>query len=138
MTNREKRMFRVAKEISKFSDFDGPHIGAVVCEGKTIISTGYNSHKTRPLQHQYNIYRDFENYENSIPRQHAEVDALSRLIGKEIDWNNVSVFVYREFKNGEPGCCRPCAACSRLIKDLGIRNIYFIDEEGRYCKEKVL
>lgn len=138
MTNREKRMFRIAKEISKLSDFHGPHLGAVVVEGKTIISTGYNSIKTRPLQHRYNAYRNFDDYENSNPSQHAEVAALSHLIGKEIDWKNVSIFIYRELKNGKRACSRPCAACSKLIKDLGIKNIYFIDENGFYCKEKIL
>ena len=92
MTNREKRIFNIAKEVASFSDFKGPHIGAVVVVGKTIISTGYNSYKTRPLQHQYNIYRRFENYKNSIPNQHAEMGALSHLIGKEINWKKVSIF----------------------------------------------
>ena len=138
MTNREKKIFNIAKEVSSFSDFKGPHIGAVVVMGKTIISTGYNSYKTRPLQHQYNIYRHFENYQNSIPSQHAEMSALSHLIGKEIDWKRISIFTYRELKNGKPACSRPCIACMTLIKDLGIKNIYFIDENGNYAKEKIL
>lgn len=138
MTNREKRIFNIAKEVASFSDFKGPHIGAVVVDGKTIISTGYNSYKTRPLQHRYNIYRNFENYESSIPSQHAEIGALSHLIGKEIDWSNVSIFTYRELKNGKRACSRPCVACMSLIKDLGIKNIYFIDENGNYTKEKTL
>ncbi|MBQ4060577.1 MAG: hypothetical protein IJD46_00985 [Bacilli bacterium] len=138
MTNREKRMFNIAKEISKLSDFRGPHLGAVVVEGKRVISTGYNSYKTSPLQHQYNFYRKFDDYKNSIASQHAEINALNHLIGKDIEWDKVSIFIYRELKNGEKACSRPCAACSKLIKDLGIKNIYFIDENGYYCKEKIL
>ena len=138
MNNREKRMFNIAKEVSQLSNFHGPHIGAVVVEGKTVISTGFNSYKTRPLQHQYNIYRNFQNYENSIPSQHAEIGALSHLIGKDIDWSRITIYTYRELKNGERACSRPCAACMALIKKLGIKTIYFIDEEGNYCKEKML
>lgn len=139
MTNREKRMFNVAREISQLSTFHGPHIGAVVVEGKRIISTGFNSNKTRPLQHKYNQYRDFTDYESSFAAQHAETSALSHLIGKEIEWDKVSIFCYREFKNSEKrACCRPCAACMKLIKDLGIKNIYYIDENGNYIKERTL
>ena len=112
--------------------------GAVIVKNDEIISTGYNSYKTRPLQHRYNIYRNFKNYESSIPSQHAEIGALSHLIGKEIDWSNVSIFTYRELKNGKRACSRPCVACMSLIKDLGIKNIYFIDENGNYAKEKTL
>lgn len=138
MTKREESLFNIAKEVSTFSDFAGPHIGAVVVCGKTILSTGYNSNKTRPLQHKYNIYRHFQDYQTSIALGHAEINALSRLIGKEIDWERVSIFVYRELKSGEKACSRPCRACLKLIKDLGIKNIYYTDEYGNYCKEKVL
>lgn len=138
MTKREESLFNIAKEVSTFSDFVGPHIGAVVVCGKTILSTGYNSNKTRPLQHRYNIYRHFNDYQSSIALGHAEINALSRLIGKEIEWERVSIFVYRELKNGEKACSRPCSACMNLIKDLGIKNIYYTDEHGNYCKEKVL
>lgn len=138
MTNREKRFFNIAREISYLSDFKGPHVGAVVVEKNRILSTGHNSAKTRPLQHRYNIYRKFEDYDNSCAKEHAEIAALSPLIGKEIDWKKVSIFIYRELKNGKAACSKPCAACSKLIKDLEIKNIYYIDEFGNYCKEKIL
>lgn len=138
MTKREKSFFNVAKEMSQFSNFDGPHIGAVVVSGKTILSTGYNSKKTRPLQHKYNIYRHFKDYKTSIALGHAEINALSRLIGKEIKWDRVSIFVYRELKDGSVVCARPCEACMKLIRDLGIKEIYYTNEFGDFCKEKVL
>ena len=138
MTNREKRFFMMAREVSFLSDFKAARLGAVVVDGNRVLSSGYNSYKTRPLQHRYNIYRHFDNYELSIPSQHAEVDALSPLIGKEIDWSRIAIFVYRELKNGEKGCSRPCAACSRLIHDLGIKTIYYINKNGIYVKERVI
>lgn len=139
MNKRESHLFNVAREVSRMSDFHAQHLGAVVVEGKTIISTGFNTQKTNPTQHRYNFYRNFNHPEKSIPKCHAEVSALNHLIGKkDIDWNNVSIYVYREWKDGSPACSRPCVACSKLIKDLGIKNIYFIDEEGNYCKERTL
>ena len=35
MTNREKKIFNIAREVASFSDFKGPHIGAVVVVGKS-------------------------------------------------------------------------------------------------------
>lgn len=138
MTKKEQSFFSIAREVSQLSDFHGTNVGAVVVEGKRILSTGYNSQRTRPLQARYNRYRHFENHTNAIARTHAEIDALSPLIGKEIDWSNVSVYVYREKKNGERGCSRPCAACAKLIHDLGIKTVYYIDEFGNYIKEKAI
>lgn len=137
MNNRERRFFNIAKEISKFSNFK-PHVGAVITQGKRIISTGFNSNKTHPLQHKYNIYRNFNDYASSVPLEHAEVHALSHLIGKKLPWDTFSIFVYREFKDGTPACSKPCEACDKLIKELGIKNIYYVDKNGNYVKERVL
>lgn len=138
MTKREMKMFKIAKEIGEFSTYPKQRVGAVVCESKRIISTGFNSNKTNPLQHRYNIHRDFDDYDSSTAKCHAEVSALAPLIGKDVDWNRTSIFIYREHKDGHPACSRPCAACHALIHDLGVKEIYFIDEESNYIKERIL
>lgn len=138
MTKKEKSFFNIAKEISRLGDYHRTRVGAVVVEKKHILSTGFNAQKTRPLQHRYNIYRDLDDYENSVAMQHAEVDALSPLIGKEIDWSRTSIYIYRELKDGQRGCSRPCAACARLIRDLGIKEVFYINEHGDYVKERIL
>lgn len=136
MTHKEERFFNIAREVSYLSDFKQTGVGAVVVSGNRILSSACNSNKTRPLQHRYNVYRNFNDYKNSIACEHAEVAALSPLIGKEIEWDKTSIYIYREHKNGTRGCSRPCAACARLIHDLGIKTVYYIDEFGNYIKEK--
>ena len=138
MTNKQQRFFNIAKEICHLSNFYRAKVGAIVVHGNCILSSACNSQKTRPLQHQYNKYRHFENYEESIACEHAEIAALSPLIGKEINWNVVSVYVYRELKDGSRGCSRPCTACLHLIHDLGIKTIYYVNENGDYTKEKII
>ncbi len=138
MTNKEKRLFRIAREVSLMSPFEGPRIGAIVVDGNRILSTGFNSNRTRPLQYKYNFYRNFEHYRDSISKEHAEISALSPLIGKEVKWKRVSIFIYREHRNGGKACSKPCPACDKLIHDLGIKNIYYIDKYGNYVKERVL
>lgn len=138
MTHKEQRFFNIAKEMSQLSNFSRARVGAVVTSGKRILSASCNSTKTRPLQFYYNKYRNFEDYKNSNSCEHAEISALSPLIGKEIEWDKVSIYTYRELKNGKRGCSKPCEACSKLIKELGIKNVYYIDEDGDFIKERFI
>ena len=138
MTHKEQRFFNIAKEMSQLSNFSRARVGAVVTSGKRILSASCNSTKTRPLQFYYNKYRNFEDYKNSNSCEHAEISALSPLIGKEIEWDKVSIYTYRELKNGKRGCSKPCEACSKLIKELGIKTVYYIDEDGDFIKERYI
>ena len=138
MTHKEQRFFNIAKEMSQLSNFSRARVGAVVTSGKRILSASCNSTKTRPLQFYYNKYRNFEDYKNSNSCEHAEISALSPLIGKEIEWDKVSIYTYRELKNGKRGCSKPCPACSKLIKELGIKTVYYIDEDGVFIKERFI
>ena len=138
MTHKEQRFFNIAKEMSQLSNFSRARVGAVVTSGKRILSASCNSTKTRPLQFYYNKYRNFEDYKNSNSCEHAEISALSPLIGKEIEWDKVSIYTYRELKNGKRGCSKPCEACSKLIKELGIKTVYYIDEDGDFIKERLI
>ena len=138
MTHKEQRFFNIAKEMSQLSNFSRARVGAVVTSGKRILSASCNSTKTRPLQFYYNKYRNFEDYKNSNSCEHAEISALSPLIGKEIEWGKVSIYTYRELKNGKRGCSKPCEACSKLIKELGIKTVYYIDEDGDFIKERFI
>ena len=138
MTHKEQRFCNIAKEMSQLSNFSRARVGAVVTSGKRILSASCNSTKTRPLQFYYNKYRNFEDYKNSNSCEHAEISALSPLIGKEIEWDKVSIYTYRELKNGKRGCSKPCEACSKLIKELGIKTVYYIDEDGDFIKERFI
>lgn len=138
MTNRQKRFFNIAREVSYLSDYTKTKVGAVVVEGNRVISTGHNSNKTSTIQHKYNAYR-FNSVDGCSAKIHAEVAALTPLINrKDIDWLHTSIYIYRELKDGTISCARPCAACAKLIKDLGIRNIYYSDWDGSLVREERL
>ena len=133
----QRSFFEIAKKVSKFSTFHNSsiQIGCLVVYGHRIISTGYNSEKTNPLQKRYNQVRFKEDTPHSI---HAEIDALSHLLNnKDIDFSKVKIFVYRERKDHSLGNSRPCKSCMKLIKDLGIKNIYYTTTDG-YCHEKII
>lgn len=132
MTRKEKGFMMMARDASLLSDYYKAHIGAILVEGNHVVSSGYNKKRTHPLQKELNKERGFS-CSNGV---HAEVDCLSWLIGKkDVDFSRMKLFVYREDKTGRPCICRPCAACQKLINSLGIKEVWYLDEEGCPVKE---
>ena len=127
MTKRHISYFRSAKMISLSSDYPRIHIGCVVVNKHNIVSTGCNScTKTHKLQAELNRKR-FNS--DSLGMMHAEVAALLPLINKT-DLTNATLYIYRENCNGELAMCRPCKSCMSLIRELGIRKIFYTTDSG--------
>lgn len=137
-SNYDLKMFEQARIEAERSDFKPFKLGCVITYKGHIIGRGRNSNKTHPLQEKYNKrYRKFNacdkgNIRHSI---HAELSALMSVpyvVGKEVDWSKVGVYVYR-ICNGKPGghgCAKPCPACMGLLRDYGIRDIFYTDDNG--------
>lgn len=103
-----------------------PKIGAVVFKGKRIYGSGYNDIRSS------SISRKYKKWEESL---HAEQSALLNL-----DWNKLkgaSILVYRMNKVGQVGMAKPCSMCRKLIEYIGIKNIYYTNQNGEIVLEKV-
>ena len=132
MTRKENAFFRAAKAVSELSDHPNHKIGAVVVLKRRIVSSGFNtSNKTHPLQKQYNKYRFAGDGNHQC---HAELSALLPLIKSGVDLSCSSVFVYRSHKDGTLAMARPCKSCMALIKDCGIKRVFYTTETG-YAQE---
>lgn len=135
LTKSHRAYFKAAKSVSELSDFKQQHIGAVAVAGHKIISSGFNSCKTNPTQKRLNIHRFNADTPATV---HAELSCLLPLINrKDIDFSNVSLYIHREYKNGNLALARPCASCMALLKDLGIRHIYYTGD-GSYINEEII
>ena len=132
---RDYKFFSYAKHIAKISDFERCPIGCVVVYKGKVISTGFNCHKTHPLQRLYNKYRFPE--DDKPHKVHAEIHAISPLLKQDIDWRKVVLYIYRRRKDGQLGLARPCDGCMAFIKKLGIRDIYYTTDDG-FCYENIL
>ena len=132
-TGKSVRYFDIAKRVALKSEFDRAPTGCVVVYKNKVIGTGRNFYKTHPLQKKYNRYRTFDehNYPYIRPSVHAEIAALSSLIDNpDINWSKVDIYIYRCCKSREFGLARPCAGCMQLIRDLGIKNVYYTTDYG--------
>lgn len=131
-TNKIKKYLDIAKYACYNSDSNKVRVGCVVVYKNKILSIGWNSmKKTNPWQKKYNKYRGYNpDAPGSINTVHAECHALSKIKKIDVDWSKVKIFVYRIKRNGNPGLSRPCEACIKFIKELGIRDIYYTTYDG--------
>lgn len=137
ITTKDLAYFRIARQTAKLSTWKQTRyqIGCVVVLNHRIISSGFNTTKTDTLQKKYNKERFSK---ESCHTAHAELIALKPLLyDNTIDTSKLKVYVYRKLKNGQTGCSRPCKSCMKLIKDIGIRYIYYTTSDG-YAEERII
>lgn len=127
----------LARNACYYSDFMKARLGAVLIYKDKVMSVGWNSTKTSPLQRQLNRYRGYNiNTSTAYDTLHAEVACLSKIRDLDIDWNRASLFIYRIKKDGSKGLARPCKGCQALIKSMGIKNVYYSTDNG-WCFERM-
>lgn len=120
--NRE-RAFEYARLASLHSDCGCHALGAVAIYGGKVLAIGWNCNKTHPIQARYNsMERGFDgySYKSTI---HAEMMVINKIKYLDINFSKVKFFVWRG-KEG-PKLSRPCAACERALRDLGIKHVFY-------------
>jgi len=128
ITRRDKRFFNAAAHMANLATYKRQKVGCVIVYHNKIISTGCNKDQTHPLQKTYNEARQIPDW--SPHKLHAETDAIRHIIDLDIDWRKVSVYIYRKLKDRPFGMAKPCNSCMKLIKDLGIRHVYYTGDDG--------
>ena len=131
-------MFEQAKLEAERSDYKRFHIGCVITYKHTIIGRGHNSNKSHPMQKEYN--RQFRKFNcvhgayihDSIHAEIAAINSIPYTTGIQVDWSKVKVFVYRICNGKELGYgnAKPCPACTNAIRDLGIKDVFYTNDDG--------
>lgn len=89
-------------------------VGAILVKSGKAISHGANSYKTHPKM--------------GIKTLHAEIQALIGVQYKDL--RGSTVFVARLNKSGQLGMARPCSTCHHILKEYGIRDVYYTNQQG--------
>lgn len=129
---KEEYYYNKAKRISKLSTYDRVRIGCIAVYKKNIIGIGYNQAKTNPMQTKYSVYRNIQTVNNYL---HAEMACVNQIKNLDIDFSKVKLFIYREDNHKNMRICKPCGACERAIRDLGIKRVYYTDT-NKYIREE--
>lgn len=115
-TNKQRRLFEIAKQLSRKSSYKY-RVGAVVVRSGKPIGFGFNKpQKTHPKS------------SNEFRTIHAELDAMIGLSREEI--SGADLYIFREHKDGHIALARPCDHCLALIREYGIRRIYYTIDNG--------
>lgn len=113
--------FRLARVAFLQSRFRRKPVGCAYVEGARAILAS-NDTKTSPLAASLGSRKC---------RIHAEVAVLKQLKNAPGD-----LYIYRERKNGSLGMARPCSSCMVLIKQKGVKRIFYTTYSG-FSKEKI-
>lgn len=114
--------YELAHQASLKSDYSRGSTGAVAIYNNKILALGWSSNKTSSLQAKYNKERGFDGhiFEAKI---HAEMMVINKIRYLDIDFSQVRLFVWRG--DTEPLISKPCPACEKAIRDLGIRKVFY-------------
>lgn len=115
--------YELAKAASLNSDFYKCHTGAVAVYGNKVIAIGWNSEKLSTMQAKYNTRTrgfDGHKFRSTI---HAEMMVVTKIKYLDIDFSQVRIFVWRG--QDVPELSKPCKACERALRDLGIRKVFY-------------
>ena len=115
----------MAEKISECSDYPRIKIGSIIVHKNRIISFGRNQIKTHRVQFEYNKFRNYSLVKDSI---HSEIDAIVH--SKSIDLSGCRIYIFRRLRNGDLGNCRPCEGCYKALQSIGIKEVYYTDENG--------
>lgn len=115
--------FKTARRLSKKSVYCFK-LGAVVVKNNSEIGWGWNiPHKTNPKSR------------NPFKTTHAELHSIIGLSSEDLQ--GATIYVYREHKNGNLACAKPCIYCYEMLKLAGVKKICYSDYNG-YKEEKIL
>lgn len=124
------RYFNKAASVAEASDYKKVHVGCVAVYHNVIIGVGCNSNKTHPKQKYYNRFRNLDYREMPEHKLHAEIMCLNSIARLDVDFNKVHLYIYRKRKDKPYGITRPCPACMKAIKDIGIKHIHYTTDSG--------
>lgn len=111
------RYLNLAKRLAQKSNHHSYKLGCVVVNKGKVVGLGYNKLKTHPKS----------NHEWSMI--HAEFDAILGVSASDL--HNAEVLVYREKKNGSVGLAKPCKCCEKMLREAGIKKVYYTNEMGK-------
>ena len=109
--SRINKFIKIAKKYTEESSHRW-RMAAILISGSQIISVGINKKKTHPLQkgkHAYSI--------------HAELDCLISAPFNKIKGSYI--VVCRKLTNGDLALAKPCNECQKLLKEYGIKKVYY-------------
>lgn len=101
-------------------------LGAVIVLGHRIVASG----SCRSKSHPRNPKLKSGSKRRQVCAECDSIFAASRLLNKE-DFRRCHIYVARKRHNGTIGLAKPCEYCMELIRELGIKKIFYTNNSGQ-------
>lgn len=93
--------------------------GTILVKRRKVLSVGINRPKdSHTMSKHYRFH--------SV---HAEVDCLIGVPQNKIP--GTTMYVYRFSRGGKPGISKPCELCEEILRDYGVRDVYYLDRNAQ-------
>jgi len=99
---------------------------------KRVLSIGFNSPKTLPINLKYNFVNKKNVPINDLVGTHSELSAVIKL-GAE-DCNGLVMVNTRINRNNAIDFSMPCSGCQSFLKTLNFKKIYYSDKNGNFLE----
>mgnify|MGYP007100041426 CR=1 FL=1 len=106
------------------------HFSFIWDKSKLLVAA-QNKQGTHP-RNRFNLKEFDISLKNQCSEMRAFIIAKSRF--EKLNWKKVKMVNVRLNRRGEIKNSRCCPACSNLINYLGIKNLYFTDDNGEFQK----
>jgi deoxycytidylate deaminase len=92
--------------------------GTILANKRKLISMGVN----RPYHtHTKSIGYRFDSI-------HAEVDCLLGVDSEKV--KGATMYIFRLSRGGKPGISKPCQRCEQILRDSGVKDVYYLDRNA--------
>ncbi len=103
---------------------------AVITKNGRVLSIGHNNKNRLSFP-----FKKINGY-SSLSGQHAEMDAIRKVYSSQLRGGTITVIGINSRSNNQV-MSRPCNACFKSIKSVGIKRIIYFDKDGKKYIEKV-
>lgn len=118
-----KKILRLSIDISKKSDLRSRHVSFLVKKNR-ILAIGFNRKKTHGFAHRSGY---------KYPSIHSELDCIKALRQDAYKVRGSVLINVRVSRDGQRYMLsRPCPACLKLARLVGVRSIVFTDGRGGF------
>lgn len=130
------RCIEIAKAMAPLNtELRCSHVTFLIGKGGRISYIGTNSSKSHPKILEF----DYENYNDRLCRIHSEFRTILKASVKEKteDLSHYSILNIRVDRKDRINIGRPCQGCMSIIRQMGIKNIYYSNTDGGISYECV-
>lgn len=132
------RLIDLSEDVESDRPYHKVKMVAFVTYKNKILSFGVNSEKTSFYQYQARRRANVNDNDFIYDKTHAEIAAIKKIHPSFDDWAHVELLVCSKKKDGTFRLSRPCPICEKVIRDLGIKQVYYTNNYNGITKETFL